>query len=681
MLKQNGGSGSNTIINHEHGNSSKAFASPTVTSKHNAQQSVGPTYANRGTILPRRSSNRSSRQSRREQALADASQVRWVSQSNFNLCQVVITNRNHAHLSSHNLAASTKDVASNLYDSVFHLQEDYEHIVDWDEVPYLQRKCPSYLQHLDMSSVEAHVKRASAGKAADQFAESSNSNVLNELEASSKSSSKYQTKSSWEDAIPGIFFLDDFDLTNPNIFEQILQIEDETGTAVSRSPMSPRSEFQNQQDVLTQFLDVVESALLEQVKTRSHDFFNETKRFQNLKELVNSGHTEVLNVRTQLNDLEKRFVSSIEPIPLESKRRENLKKIENTLNLISDIIESKSSVAGLIAAHDYMGAIETVSRARKMLSENLEETCANDGGKESQILSKVSALSTVNSQLDEYETLIVNDLSNQLVDIFLSWKELETGLSLSPVRSVITTQRNQEIETKKVIHALELCNKLPTAIESYSSRLSELTKETIRTTVNECAADAQNGEATSGTIVVNAASMSFEQFMSCLDLLFSEILSLLRSAAGVNRFLATLGASAVKNDVNGVMREADLRTKSSGSQPKNTNDTLSKAESALMNAAELAHKTISEILRSRKDIHSLISLDGMRQLWDSCLSFTLQLERFTKSKAYGLRSTLLAQAKAFVERKHESHMASLASALDSEKWVQISVSGVHLNLV
>ena len=121
----------------------------------------------------------------------------------------------------------------------------------------------------------------------------------------------------------------------------------------------------------------------------------------------------------------------------------------------------------------------------------------------------------------------------------------------------------------------------------------------------------------------------------------------------------------------------ESHTRSNGNQPKNTVDAVNKAENALVNAAELAHKTISEILRSRKDMHSLISLDGMRQLWDSCLSFTLQLEGFTGSKAYGLRSTLLAQAKAFVERKHENHMASLASALDSEKWVQISVSQVY----
>jgi vacuolar protein sorting-associated protein 54 len=64
----------------------------------------------------------------------------------------------------------------------------------------------------------------------------------------------------------------------------------------------------------------------------------------------------------------------------------------------------------------------------------------------------------------------------------------------------------------------------------------------------------------------------------------------------------------------------------------------------------------------------------MKRLWDSCLAFTLQVETITGQKAYVLRSALLAQAKAFIERNHESNMSNLAAALDSERWVQYDVS-------
>jgi vacuolar protein sorting-associated protein 54 len=55
------------------------------------------------------------------------------------------------------------------------------------------------------------------------------------------------------------------------------------------------------------------------------------------------------------------------------------------------------------------------------------------------------------------------------------------------------------------------------------------------------------------------------------------------------------------------------------------------------------------------------------------------LERISGQKAYVLRSTLLAQAKAFVERKHEANMSSLAAALDTERWMQCDVSSLLIH--
>uniref|UniRef100_A0A7S2YIS7 Vacuolar protein sorting-associated protein 54 C-terminal domain-containing protein n=1 Tax=Entomoneis paludosa TaxID=265537 RepID=A0A7S2YIS7_9STRA len=64
----------------------------------------------------------------------------------------------------------------------------------------------------------------------------------------------------------------------------------------------------------------------------------------------------------------------------------------------------------------------------------------------------------------------------------------------------------------------------------------------------------------------------------------------------------------------------------------------------------------------------------MKRLWDKCVSFATQLEELTGYKASVVRSTLLAQAKAFIERKHDSNMSALVAALDSERWSQCDVS-------
>jgi vacuolar protein sorting-associated protein 54 len=91
--------------------------------------------------------------------------------------------------------------------------------------------------------------------------------------------------------------------------------------------------------------------------------------------------------------------------------------------------------------------------------------------------------------------------------------------------------------------------------------------------------------------------------------------------------------------------------------------------------AELATKSIAELLRLRKESHALISQSEMRQLWDTCIAFVMMMEGYCNgSRAIGLRSTLVGQAKAWLDRTHESNMSSLVAALDSERWSQCEVS-------
>ncbi len=248
------------------------------------------------------------------------------------------------------------------------------------------------------------------------------------------------------------------------------------------------------------------------------------------------------------------------------------------------------------------------------------------------------------------------DLSNDVVELFLSWND---GSANAEMR----------VKVKNTILALKKCKKLSTMADIYRENLCETIRVTIRTTVAECAVDAakdfkkplvpsativsipskDGDESNKTSITEGVTSMTFEQFMDCLDMIFEQSLSLLKSAAKVNKFCLEEGIS---------LKE----------------DESSRDVSALSAASDLSHKSISEILRLRKDAHSLITFEDMRRLWDSCLAFTLQVEKVSGQKAYGLRSTLLAQAKAFVERKHEANMSSLVAALDGERWNQCDVS-------
>jgi vacuolar protein sorting-associated protein 54 len=289
------------------------------------------------------------------------------------------------------------------------------------------------------------------------------------------------------------------------------------------------------------------------------------------------------------------------------------------------------------------------------------------------------------------------DLSNELVESFLSWNGRSNGEMLGN-NSLNGIGSSQGAKVKQTILAMKKCGKLSTMADIYREKLCDTIRVTIRTTVTECAADAakdaslipaasativqipdkssagkeskDDSGAPKSSIIEGVVSMSFDQFMECLDMIYEHTLSLLKSAAGVNKFCLEEGISFKDDDV--------LDNGEGVDSTKNTSS--STTPSALTAGADLSHRSLSEILRLRKDTHSLITFDEMRRLWDSCIAFTLQLERISGQKAYVLRSTLLSQAKAFVERKHEANMSSLAAALDSERWTQCDVSAHDLTL-
>lgn len=298
-------------------------------------------------------------------------------------------------------------------------------------------------------------------------------------------------------------------------------------------------------------------------------------------------------------------------------------------------------------------------------------------------LGKLKALSKVGEQLNEYEKLVVQNLTDELVETFLSWgTDAAGGGSIdyrTPPRISLTSDKRAKI--RGVVKALRACGKLSGAGAAYQKKLCDLISVTVKAIVTECVADAaRDNTASSGAdgatggggkgTMAGVASMSLEQFFDCINMLFEQVLGLLWGAFAVNKFCIDEGFIL---DDNSQKNSAEKPGKG-GDGEKSSQHTPSATAAALSSAADLSEKSVSELLRLRREAHSLVTFDGMRQLWDTSLAFTHQLERFSGRKAYGLRSTLLAQAKGFVERRHESNVTALVAALDGERWVQCNVS-------
>jgi vacuolar protein sorting-associated protein 54 len=462
-----------------------------------------------------------------------------------------------------------------------------------------------------------------------------------------------------EERIPSRFFETYFDLTDRNTFSELLVLEEHAdmtaattandvassghaGTSATKSShhhhhnmasskkpedlITDGSNFVQQlppclsesthdilrlppPDAFSTYLDKVEIALLQQVRNKSIAFFHETNRFGQLKEWITGLVEEVERVRELLSSVADKSVVAWELIPLLDKQRQDLVSLNRVLESAHDVIRCKSSISGLLSANDDLGAAEQIQYGRTLLQQ--------------EHLHKLVALKTVHDQLTQYETLVVANLGEELVEILLDWNSFSKTSAFSRIPDMV--------------RGLQLCQALDKVAQLYSSRLLDVIRMTVRTTVGEFAEEADSSVKTCVT------SMTLERFADCLDMLFEQLLDILKSAVGVQQF---------GND-----EAVDFS-----------------ASTILTSAAELSSKSISELLRLRKEAHSLVSLEEMRRLWDVCTQFTLELEKLSDYKATALRSTLLAQAKAFVERQHVSNMSSLVAALDSERWTQCDVS-------
>merc|ERR1712032_1578390 len=282
-----------------------------------------------------------------------------------------------------------------------------------------------------------------------------------------------------------------------------------------------------------------------------------------------------------------------------------------------------------------------------------------------------------------YENIVVLTLSNELVEIFISWN----GEYKSSSDKNISKQSNLRLKIIYSISVLKMCRELTALSDLYREKLVELLRLTIRTTVVECAEDRnvttidnnnfaigndimkeQQGEpqkykkkenyliSVTSIYVKSVASMSCGNFINCLDMLFEQILILLYGAMGVNNFCREVGIS---------LRD-DEKPKVDKELVENVRINTTSSSSALFTACDLSQKFISELIRLRKETYTFSSFENIKQFWDSCYSFTVYIENLSGQKAYALRSAMLAQAKAFIECKHKENMTNLTKSLEED---------------
>ena len=536
-----------------------------------------------------------------------------------------------------------------------------------------------------------------------------------ELGAAFKASKFFEKLAQCEKLVPEIFFSPDFDLSNAKTYKAVLEMLKEKSeldtknnpelftSSIDMANVSEKPGTESRQtrrnnckkaklsksiavldqanSPLHQFWDSVEGSLREQVSKRSNDYFMENANFRELELLVAHAHAEIKGIQGELSNLAQFGVIEPLSVPNMAHQRECLRHISNVLSKISRLVERKQVIRRLLKAQEYKNALEQIFELHQVLA-----GCEQDGFSDASYnLSNACSLEQLREDLVAYETEAVECLSNQVVEVFVSWREsvciavdeLENGEESSSPDTAIT---RHEVDPSARDHVLSLlktiqdANVLPLANQRYITRLKEVVYLTVKTIVTECAADStdlqkamdQNPSlsllelsgdiTTTPSVAAEIRTMSFNEFFDCTAILFEEILNVLRLAGEVNTFLEKEGIFLAGD--RGLSQRPEI--------------------SALHSSSDFSQRLISELFEMRGHTLSTMSLSEMKRFYDMCSAHAVRLGKVTGKMPSIFLSCLSAQVRAFIDCTSVSHVAKLEAALDDENWVPFHLSHERL---
>lgn len=100
---------------------------------------------------------------------------------------------------------------------------------------------------------------------------------------------------------------------------------------------------------------------------------------------------------------------------------------------------------------------------------------------------------------------------------------------------------------------------------------------------------------------------------------------------------------------------------------------LSECTEILFSVAELAHVRTARLLKVRSNLHRRLPLEQFHLLHEEVNGFVRDSEALIGRQCYGLRPSLLAQSRAFLENFHTNRVNNLRITLENDTWDKMEV--------
>ncbi|CEM23723.1 unnamed protein product [Vitrella brassicaformis CCMP3155] len=517
--------------------------------------------------------------------------------------------------------------------------------------------------------------------------------------------------------VPQMYFQSDFQLAKHQIFRQSLH----TSMAM--------------QEKLSNYLDVVEVSLFDQIRSRFQSFFSALNNLESVQEDLRSAVDSLRSLRGDLASLRERDVApGLEVLRLTEKKG-RLLELVRLMELLSSIRQTHPSLQMLLSVQDFSTAVDLIESTQKVLTTQL---------------SRVHATKHVSAQLSDLlssiDRMLEADFVTSAIEILLSPSPLPSEgtprwaygwQSASPADTLTDTVSHQHAKIDTLVGTLLRRQLLQQAVHSLRDVLLKQTKKALRVVASAEAVLAagesrkradeaiaaqtdgdenepdEESEASGGKDRVllgdQVEQLSHDVFCVFWRAILGfcltvgrrvQVLSLLILHA-INRQLAQAAADGQSPQQQQQQQQQQEGEGGAPSTPVHTREQLVTVAADLVRLAEVTLSTLlaksGVLLQSRSDLHYALSpalfqpiyvtaigaLDTATRLHDETRERVAQavgsqegggLQPALAGAMGGtVRAILYQQAKGIIEEFHQSKVAQVNVILENERWERADV--------
>ncbi|KAM7265319.1 hypothetical protein ACFE04_003002 [Oxalis oulophora] len=513
--------------------------------------------------------------------------------------------------------------------------------------------------------------------------------------------------------VPALYFKEDFSL-------------EEGATFKAACPFANVSENLVLQEKLSQYLDVVELHLVNEISLRSNSFFEAQGQLQDLNVKIVQGCSRIRELKETIRLLDADLVDSARDIQHLNGNRTNLLALQHKLRLILYVNQALAALKLLVASGDCAGALDVTDDLQNLLGGDDLAGLHCFRHLRDHVAASIESINGILSA--EFMRASIHDAGDADV-VILSKVKARAFISLDEIDDEVKLDEEETSNFRDrllpLVIGLLRTSKLPSVLRVYRDTLTADMKASIKTAVaellpifvarpleSEFSAGERNVD-DGGSLASKFRSLSSDSFVQLLVAIFKIVRAHLVRAAEVKRaiewilsnvdghyatdsvaaaILVGAASAEASQESDGqsasILPYSTLRTTTKGpishgkandaDNPSNISrnfrtDVLRENTEAVFAACDAAHQRWAKLLGVRALLHPKLRIQEFLSIYNITQDFITATEKIGGRLGYSIRGTLQSQAKAFVDSQHESRMAKIRAVLDQETWVEVDV--------